>query len=527
MRSVAVLVALTAGIVPAAGAQAAGTEQPTAPDITALLSEFYNWWTPKTVDTSSHDPSAPSSSWAEGVAFRGDSTAAGKSVLKANDEKTYTINHEAASSTAIVDGTHTQTQRAGIDADYNSFRQYKEVFGPTIAGYIEDGLNSGELPRTNELIFNEDSDLNVTNFGTGSAKTDFNYIRPYAKESIDGWDRTFGGENNLNGLAADLEITRIPTFTEGDEVFGETYADINDNPGGSPTTDFTPSQSFPSGHTARAYNLGINLAALLPELGTELITRASEGGNNRIVLGMHYTLDVIGSRIAASADATTLWSDDEFRENELLPAHEELEDYIASRCEADGLGDTVAACVKATGANAGEGYTNSYTDSISTNEPVTDRASAIRVYTQRMTYGFDRTSAAGQAPKVPEGASNLLLTVFPDLTDAQRTQVLAATEIDSGYPLDATSKGWARVNLAAVFSSKVTVDSNGNVIKVEPGQPVASVVLADNSGTDSDSGSDSDKSTLAETGASILPLVAVMVLLSAAGITAVKFSRRD
>ena len=74
---------------------------------------------------------------------------------------------------------------------------------------------------------------------------------------------------------------------EGQE-YGEDYTDYQE-----------PSQSFPSGHTTKTYNRGLGLATLLPELGPELVARAAEGGNNRVVLGVHYPMDVIGGRISA------------------------------------------------------------------------------------------------------------------------------------------------------------------------------------------------------------------------------------
>ena len=85
-------------------------------------------------------------------------------------------------------------------------------------------------------------------------------------------------------------------------------------------------------------------------------------------------------------------------------------------------------------------------------------------------------TAEGEAPRVPENAEALLVTAFPELTDQQRKAVLAATEIDSGDPLDASSEGWQRINLAAALSSKVTVDAVGNVTKVEPGNGAPEVV---------------------------------------------------
>lgn len=94
-----------------------------------------------------------------------------------------------------------------------------------------------------------------------------------------------------------------------------------------------PSQAFLSGHTTKAYNRGLGLATLPPELGTELVTRSSEAGNNRVVIGVHYPLDVIGGRISASADVAALWSDVNHRQNVLLLAHDELENCIASKVQ--------------------------------------------------------------------------------------------------------------------------------------------------------------------------------------------------
>ena len=107
---------------------------------------------------------------------------------------------------------------------------------------------------------------------------------------------------------------------------------------------------------------------------------------------------------------------------------------------------------------------------------MTDRASALTAYDARMTYGLDRTSDGGQAARVPENAEKLLVTAFPDLTDEQRRDVLAATETDSGFPLDASSDGWARIDLPAAMSAKVTLDATGAVTDVEPGQDAPSVV---------------------------------------------------
>lgn len=444
-------------------ASAADTVQyPTEkPNITALLSEYNNWWTPrKVVDNT-----------AQGDAFRGSVTDAGTQVLSYNDDTTVAVNNHAATDSTLVDGTYTQAQRASIDANEDAVRTYASALGDTIGQYLEDGLQDGSLPKTNALIFSNNSPVAVSGFvGTGSAKRDYNYPRPYFTESQQGVDRAIGGDSNLNGLKSELGIIHIPMFSENGVEYGDDYTDYEE-----------PSQSFPSGHTTKAYNRGIALATLLPELGPEIMARASEAGNNRIVLGVHYPMDVMGGRIAATASSSALWSDENFRSQELLPAREELENYITSRCTTDGNGDTLETCITNLKANANNGYTNTFTDSVS-NEPVTDRASAIAAYTARMTYGVEQTSASGQSPQIPDGAQNLLLTAYPDLTDAQRKQILAASQIDSGYPLDASSQGFERINLAQAFSAKVTLSADrSTVLSISFGNAKPSVTTVSDS----------------------------------------------
>jgi membrane-associated phospholipid phosphatase len=446
MAGAAALAMLLSGGAVAQAAQPSTAYPAGKPDITALLGEFNNWWTPKKVVTNT----------ADGDAFRGSVTAAGRLVLGYSDDTVVAINNHAAKDTTKVDGTYTQAQRAAFDASdspANAIASYSTALGDTIGKYLREGLSDGSLPKTNALVFDAASPVATSGFvGTGSAKKDFNYPRPYFTKANQGVDRTIGGDSDLNGLKPELSIIHIPMFSQNGQEFGEDYTDYQE-----------PSQAFPSGHTTKAYNRGIALSTLLPELGPEIMARASEAGNNRVVLGVHYPMDVMGGRIAATAGSSALWSDARFRTNELLPAHTELENYIAARCKADGNGSTVEECVTKLGANADKGYINTFTDVVST-RPVTDRSSAIEAYTSRMTYGFARTSVAKQAPKVPAGAENLLLTAFPDLSAAQRRQVLEASEIDSGYPLDASSQGFERLNLAKAYSANVTLSTDGKTI---------------------------------------------------------------
>ncbi|MFT4051440.1 MAG: phosphatase PAP2 family protein [Microbacterium sp.] len=499
--------ALSAGAVPAYA-------DTTDPDLVELLSEFGIYWEAETYDATDETTKAA-------TAYRGQVTDAGRDILAENDEILQQINAAGAADT-------TQSHRALIDADLDWQQTYADAFGSVLGEYFAEGLADGSLAQTTALY----DAVGYSMASTGAAKATYNYPRPFLE------DRSFGEPEKLNGLATNLGIIEIEAWTDPETglTHDGTYEEILAG----------YSQAFPSGHTSYAYGSGILLAALLPELGPEILTRASEAGLARNALGVHYPLDVIGGRISGEVNATALLSDADYVTDTVLPAREELTAYLAERCAEDGYGSTLTECITAVGANAEGGYQNAFTDVVST-APVTDRASALVAYEARMTYGFEQVGTAGEEAVVPDGAESLLVTAFPTLDDEQRRAVLAATEIDSGYPLDSTSEGWQRINLAAALSAEVTIDADGNVVSVEPGQAFASVVVIDDTAStptatasttattsdttdsdDSDSSTSTDASeTLAESGGEtslFLPMAAL--LLVAAGVVAVVTARR-
>ncbi|MGB4778392.1 phosphatase PAP2 family protein [Microbacterium sp.] len=411
----------------------------------ALLGEFGIYWQADPFDATDDTTKAA-------TAYRGQVTDAGRDVLAQNDETLQRINAKGA-----VDPV--QSKRALIDADLDWKQTYADALGPVLSSYFNEGIADGSLPKAAALY----ADVQYTVASTGAAKTTFNYPRPFLE------DRSFGAPERLNGLAPNLGITEVEPWT--DPATGITHDGTYDAILG------TRNQAFPSGHTAYAYGTGVVLATLLPELGPEIVTRASEAGLARNVLGVHYPLDVVGGRIAGHVNVATLYADAAYVSSTILPVRAELPGYLVEQCAADGYGATLDECITAVGANDGGGYQNAFTDVVST-APVTDRASALTAYEARMTYGFEPVGATDAAAVVPAGAEELLVTAFPTLTGEQRRAVLAATEIDSGSPLDSSSEGWQRVNLAAALSAKVTLDASGAVVSVEPGQPAASVVTS-------------------------------------------------
>ena len=416
------------------------------------------------------------------TAFRGDVTLQGSKILARNDEGVEQINKagvDEAQQVADRQG-RSQQRRALRDAVMftDPLQEDNDSLGPVLGKYVAEGLAQCTLVNlhacrlTHVARFIWSTGLQeVTTKSIGSAKKYFNYPRPYLV------DRSFADSrnpNNLRGLKKSLDIMRVPSRIDldhkrGGRGFLTAGYDLMDGASG---TNLTVSQAFPSGHTA-AYAYGLAMAEILPELGPEILARASEAGNNHVVLGVHYPLGVMGGRIEGHNNVSSALSTDTLYVAYLKAARTELTAYLTHRCKTDGHGDTLQACIGNVGANDKKGYHNTFTDSVST-APVVDRASALKTYRARMTYGFDKAFAyGGPAPSttaavVPAGAENLLETAFPTLSNAQRRQVLAATEIDAGYALDSSSGGWQR--------AKVTVDKAGHVVKVETGNLKPEVV---------------------------------------------------
>ncbi|MNB75455.1 Cellulosome-anchoring protein precursor [compost metagenome] len=188
---------------------------------------------------------------------------------------------------------------------------------------------------------------------------------------------------------------------------------------------------FPSGHTNASYLAALSLAYAVPERFQELLTRASEMGNNRIVAGMHSPLDVMGGRVMATALAAATLADPDnaqLKQDAYNQAHDVL--------------------LKQSG---------------TAEDRFSDYQKNKAEYIQRLTYGFPQINSTAKPMVVPKGAEVLLETRLPYLSAEQRRAVLATTGLPSGYPLLDDPEGWGRLNLFAAadgygaFGSDVTV----------------------------------------------------------------------
>lgn len=247
-----------------------------------------------------------------------------------------------------------------------------------------------------------------TNASTGPAMDAYSYPRP--------WRQSLDGQSLGLVVPPSLGPEKSPT----------------------PATD----GGFPSGHTNAAYLSALALAYAVPQRFQELLTRASELGDNRIEAGMHSPTDVIGGRVLATYFAIRALNDPA---NAALlgEAFAQAQSYLSQAC-----GGPLERCAHAPV------------------DPATDRFSDYArnkaAYTARLTYGLPPVGPTDRPPVVPAGAEALLATRFPYLTAAQRRDVIATTELPSGGFLD-NGLGYDRINLFAAadgygaFNGTVTV----------------------------------------------------------------------
>lgn len=233
---------------------------------------------------------------------------------------------------------------------------------------------------------------------------------------------TFNGLPNTQNSVIDLAYG-VTNKQPGQDVYGSSRPvqvapqryDIFD-----PTAlnGLATNPSFPSGHTNYAFTDSVLLAMLTPSQYQSQVLRGSEYGESRIVLGVHYPLDIIASRAFSAYDLAQAFTNPLYQNNAAttgtainLPAlftaaQPELQGYLAAGC-----GAAVATC-STSAANT-------------TNNPYVPSAANQALYQQRLTFGLPTLTYA-QAPReaAPVGgpdASILLATVFGGSTTAART----------------------------------------------------------------------------------------------------------
>lgn len=226
-----------------------------------------------------------------------------------------------------------------------------------------------------------------------------------------------------------------------------------------PIMDLIDSPSFPSGHTTYGTMGSLLLAVLVPDRYQEMVVRAAEYGNDRIILGAHYAMDVLAGRTLAAYDLAHLLANDPAYMNRPLKnvamttatsepqVQPTIGDFRAAvaAARADLVNALEAACGKPVAVCARE-------DIGRFNSPAMNEA----FYMTTQTYGLpqvhpetaDRIEDVGAV--APE-AGNLLTAAFPKLSLEEANRILTETEGPGGGFLDDGSAFgvYSRLNLYA------------------------------------------------------------------------------
>ncbi|MFT4117884.1 MAG: phosphatase PAP2 family protein [Bradyrhizobium sp.] len=198
-----------------------------------------------------------------------------------------------------------------------------------------------------------------------------------------------------------------------------------------PAQDLTSIPSYPSRHATRGYALALLLAILVPERYQQMITRAAEYGNGRIVIGAHYATDVVGGRTLALYDVAQLLANrpgyvgeirdgvriDDFRKD-LINARVSIAGLLSKTCDA-----SLADCARN---DFGRFF-----------DPVQNAALNDAVQTYRLPVVFAASAyQLEDVGKIAPEAGYLLTTAFPYLTLEQANNILTVTEGPGGGFLD-------------------------------------------------------------------------------------------
>ena len=193
-----------------------------------------------------------------------------------------------------------------------------------------------------------------------------------------------------------------------------------------PAQKLVDSPSYPSGHTTYGYTESLVLALLVPARYGQMVVRGAEYGDDRIIIGAHYAMDVLGGRTLASYDlAQLLAGTPGYGDGKIGNFAKALDDARteATRLLENDCGGAITACAKADTSR------------------FADPARNARFYESTQTYGlpvvFKETAKGPEdVAKLAPEAGWLLKAAFPALSLAEADAILTQTEGPGGGFLD-------------------------------------------------------------------------------------------
>ena len=174
------------------------------------------------------------------------------------------------------------------------------------------------------------------------------------------------------------------------------------------------------------------LAILVPDRYQQMITRGAEYGNDRIIMGAHYAMDVIGGRTLAIYDLAHLLANDPAYMGRTLRRASAIKDFqvAVTAARADVTASLQAACGNKISVCA-------HQDIGRMSNPAANEAfyAVTQTYNLPAVHAKTADGLEDVAELVPE-AGYLLTIAFPALTLEQADQILTETEGPEGGFLD-------------------------------------------------------------------------------------------
>jgi hypothetical protein len=245
-------------------------------------------------------------------------------------------------------------------------------------------------------------------------------------------------------------------------IVGPDYFNVpasNDVYNRGPIMNLIDSPSFPSGHTTYGYMGSLLLAVLVPDRYQEMVVRAAEYGNDRIIIGAHYAMDVLGGRTVATYDLAHLLAND--------PAYigRPLKDFARATATSEPIVPATIEDFRAAVATARADMTKALEAACGDTIAICARQDTGRFNAAAMNEAFYATTQTyGLAIAHPETADKvedvatlapaagyLLTAAFPKLSLEEANRILTETEGPGGGFLDDGSGFgvYSRLNLYA------------------------------------------------------------------------------
>jgi hypothetical protein len=174
------------------------------------------------------------------------------------------------------------------------------------------------------------------------------------------------------------------------------------------------------------------LAVLVPERYQQMITRGAEYGNDRILIGAHYAMDVMAGRTLATYDLAYLLANDPAYLDRTFLTAAKIKDFQAAikAAHASITATLEAACGKTVQQCAGE-------DTGRLSSPAANEAFYADTQTYNLPIVYSKTANSIEDVGMVAAEAGYLLTIaYPSLTLEQADQILTETEGPGGGFLD-------------------------------------------------------------------------------------------